>query len=183
MFFLATPHRGSDYAAVLNNILTISGIMSSRQYLTDITTGSISAQLINEDFEKYASDLPIFSFYETLQMKLGISSSLVVEKSSAILGRALCSAGSKPERLKNILMVSHQGLGFRRERVQYLNANHRDICKFDSPDDRNYATLKNAIISATQDTLKDGMFISYHTTSNTNDLQALKPQCTSLVNT
>lgn len=91
MFFLATPHRGSDYAAVLNNILTISGIMSSRQYLTDITTGSISAQLINEDFEKCASDLPIFSFYETLQMKLGISSSLVVEKSSAILGRALCS--------------------------------------------------------------------------------------------
>ncbi len=55
-----------------------------------------------------------------------------------------------------------EGLGFRRERVQYLNANHRDICKFDSPDDRNYVTLKNAIISATQDILKAGMFLSYH---------------------
>ena len=55
-----------------------------------------------------------------------------------------------------------EGLGFRRERLQYLNANHRDICKFDSPDDPNYVTLKNAIISATQDILKDGMFVSYH---------------------
>lgn len=54
-----------------------------------------------------------------------------------------------------------EGLGFKRERVQYLNANHRDICKFDSPDDPNYVTLKNAIISATQDILKDGMYVSY----------------------
>lgn len=106
MFFLATPHRGSDYAAVLNNILTISGIMSSRHYITDITTGSTSAQLINEDFGKHASDLPIFSFYETLQMKLGISSSLIVEKNSAILGRALCSSWLKFEGLTNNLTVS-----------------------------------------------------------------------------
>lgn len=97
MFFLATPHRGSDYAAVLNNILTISGIMSSRHYITDITTDSESAQQVNEDFGKSASDLPIFSFYETLKMKLGISSSLIVEKSSAILGRALCSCELKLE--------------------------------------------------------------------------------------
>ena len=57
--------------------------------------------------------------------------------------------------------VAIEGLGFRRERVQYLNANHRDICKFDSPDDPNYVTLKNAIISATQDILKAGMFSSH----------------------
>jgi hypothetical protein len=41
--------------------------------------------------------------------------------------------------------------------VQYLNANHRDICKFDNPDDPNYITLKNAIISVTQDLLRDGI--------------------------
>ena len=106
MFFLATPHRGSDYAAVLNNILTISGIMSSRHYITDIMTDSESAQQVNEDFGKVASDLPIFSFYETLQMKLGISSSLIVEKSSAILGRSLCLCGLKFECFTNKLMVS-----------------------------------------------------------------------------
>ena len=80
--------------------------MSSRHYITDITTGSISAQLVNEDFGKHASDLPIFSFYETLQMKLGISFSLIVEKSSAILGRALCCCWLKFGCLTNNLMVS-----------------------------------------------------------------------------
>ncbi|KAI0107919.1 NACHT and WD domain protein [Hypoxylon sp. NC0597] len=132
IFFLATPHRGSDYAAILNNILALSGIMSSRPYITDLTTGSTSAKLINDDFGKYANELPIFSFYETLGMNLGVSSGLIVERSSAILGP-----------------------GFKNERVQYLNANHRDICKFDSTDDPNYITLKNAICSAVEDLLKD----------------------------
>ncbi|KAI1455463.1 NACHT and WD domain protein [Annulohypoxylon moriforme] len=132
LFFLATPHRGSDYAATLNNILTVSGIMSSRQYIDDLTTGSTSTSLINDDFGKYANDTRIFSFYETLRMSLGISSSLIVEKSSAILGP-----------------------GFVNERVQYMNANHRDICKFDSMDDPNYMTLKNALSSAVGDLLKD----------------------------
>lgn len=80
--------------------------MSSRHYITDITTGSTSAQVINEDFWKHASDLPIFSFYETLEMKLGISSSLIVEKNSAILGRALCSCWLEFECFTNDLMVS-----------------------------------------------------------------------------
>lgn len=62
--------------------------MSSRHYITDIITGSLSVQAINDDFSKCAHDLPIFSFYETLRMSLGISSILVVEKNSAILGMA-----------------------------------------------------------------------------------------------
>ena len=105
IFLSATPHRASDRAAVLNNILTISGIMSSRQNMTDITTGSTLAQIINEDFGKHGSSLPIFSFFETLQIKLGISSSLIVEKSLVILGRTLCSCSLKSECLTNSLMV------------------------------------------------------------------------------
>lgn len=88
IFFLATPHRGSDYAALLNNILAVTGILSSRHYITDLMKGSTSAQLINEDFEKYASNLSVFSFYETLRMSIGISSLLIVEKSSAVLGKS-----------------------------------------------------------------------------------------------
>jgi hypothetical protein len=86
IFFLATPHRGSDYAAILNNILTITGILSSRDYIKDLTTGSTSAQLINDEFGKYAHDLPIFSFYETLRMNVGLSSALIVKPDSAVLG-------------------------------------------------------------------------------------------------
>ncbi|KAI1391831.1 NACHT and WD domain protein [Hypoxylon trugodes] len=132
IFFLATPHRGSDYAALLNNILAATGVMSSRHYITDLTIGSTSAEQINKDFRKHAKTLPIFSFYETLRMNLGFTSGLIVERSSAILGPS-----------------------FENERVQYINANHREICKFDSMDDPSYITIKNALSSAVEDLLKD----------------------------
>jgi hypothetical protein len=90
IFFLATPHRGSDYAATLNNILTVSGILASRHYITDLTTGSTSIEWINEDFRRYALNSPIYSFYETLKMGIGVTSILVVDKASAVLG--MCSA-------------------------------------------------------------------------------------------
>ncbi|SPO04700.1 uncharacterized protein DNG_07385 [Cephalotrichum gorgonifer] len=65
-------------------------------------------------------------------MSLGLSSALIVGKTSAVLGP-----------------------GYINERVQYLNANHRDICKFDSPEDPNYITLKNALTSAADDLVED----------------------------
>lgn len=154
IFFLATPHRGSDYAAVLNNIITMSGFISSRDYVKDLTTGSSSAQLINEEFGKYAHDLPIFSFYETLRTNVGLTSALVVKPDSAVLG-----ANPFPLKVAIDWMLIRScdvsGAGFKNERRQLINANHRDICKFDSPDDSNYITLRNALSSAVHDFLKD----------------------------
>ena len=86
IFFLGTPHRGSNYAAVLNNILSVSGVMSPRHFISDLTKGSISVQMINDDFGKYAHELPIFSFYETTKTSVGISPVYVVDKESAVLG-------------------------------------------------------------------------------------------------
>jgi len=91
LFFLATPHRGSDFAALLNRILKVSGVTgltSSREYINDLKAGSTSSQIINEDFGKYAENLLIYSFYETLPTNLGVTSALVVDKSSAILGES-----------------------------------------------------------------------------------------------
>lgn len=86
IFFLATPHRGSDsdYIATLKSILRESG--TSRRYIADLTTGSTSTQLINAEFTKYANDVQVFSFYETLRVKVGFCSKLIVDKASAILG-------------------------------------------------------------------------------------------------
>jgi hypothetical protein len=36
-----------------------------------------------------------------------------------------------------------------------MNADHRGICKFDSPEDPNYLSLKNSLISVVQDLLQD----------------------------
>jgi hypothetical protein len=94
IFFLSTPHRGSNYASILNNIISAVGL-HSRQYLSDIATGSLSIQLLNDDFGKLAHELPIFSFWEREKMSVGPSSILVVEMDSAILGgKVLQIAGS-----------------------------------------------------------------------------------------
>ncbi|KAH8889031.1 NACHT and WD domain protein [Thozetella sp. PMI_491] len=135
IFFLATPHRGSDYAATLNRVLKlvgITGLASSREYIDDLKRGSMSAQLINEEFEIYANTLPIYSFFETLETSFGLSSSLVVDRDSAVLGPA-----------------------FKGESSRYMNANHRDVCKFENPNDPNYISLKNTIATAVQDLLLD----------------------------
>lgn len=131
MFFLATPHRGSDSASLLNNILKTSGALSSRQYITDLERNSPQTQTINDEFRNFADDLMLYSFYETTKTSLGITSNMIVEKDSAILG-------------------------YRHERVQYLNANHRDVCKYTDPLDPNYITVKNALASALEDLLKVG---------------------------
>lgn len=131
VFFLATPHRGSNYAALLNNVLKISGFLSPKPYLADLTTGSTSIQLINRDFCKYSGDLYIFSFFETLETSLGLASALIVEKTSAILGSE-----------------------FGTERVQYIDANHRNICKFDGLDDPNYLIVRDSLSTAMDILLK-----------------------------
>jgi hypothetical protein len=88
-FFLATPHRGSNYADILNKILKLSevtGFKPTRDYVEDLTAGSLSTQLINQEFAKCADHLIIYSFYETLEVSVGVTSCIIVDKISAILG-------------------------------------------------------------------------------------------------
>ncbi|KAE9364783.1 hypothetical protein N431DRAFT_489271 [Stipitochalara longipes BDJ] len=122
-FFLATPHRGSDSAPLLNNILRASGALSGKQYITDLEKNSVSTQTVNDEFRHFADELMLYSFYETTKMNFGVSSVLIVERDSAVLG-------------------------YKHEQVQYLNANHRDVCKYESPLDPNYITVKNALATA-----------------------------------
>jgi hypothetical protein len=73
---------------MLNNVLKyceITGLTSPREYIKDLTSGSASTQLINNNFARYAEDLVVYSFCETLPTIIG-SSGLIVEKTSAILG-------------------------------------------------------------------------------------------------
>jgi hypothetical protein len=115
MIFLATPHRGSDLAATLSNILRVS--LGSRQYISDLEPSSDTLNRINDAFRHYQNDLIFCSFYETQETTLGPgSSALIVRKDSATLG-------------------------YPGENIALLNANHRSICKFDTPTDSNYLTL------------------------------------------
>lgn len=123
IYFLATPHRGSDSAKLLNNILHIA--YSSRAYVADLERGSEAIQSINDEFRNYSTDIGLWSFYETQKLKIGLLSTLIVDPDSATLG-------------------------YREEKQMPMNADHRSICKFETPTDPNYIFLRNALASTVQ---------------------------------
>jgi hypothetical protein len=120
MVFLATPHRGSDYATFLNRILRLSALHGTRQYISNLERCSSSLVKINDTFRNYCNDLMLYSYFETKELRIGVgSSALIVQKDSAIAGLP-------------------------GERVSMLDADHRSICKFGSSDDPNYLILTDA---------------------------------------
>lgn len=119
--FLATPHRGADLAQLLTKILNVSS--GARPFVADLHRNSLATQSINDEFPQHCQDLQLYSFYETLPTSFGVGKSLVVDKDTAVLGYA-------------------------NERTAYLNANHREVCKFSAPTDPNYQTVRNALASA-----------------------------------
>ncbi|KAI4162434.1 MAG: hypothetical protein LQ342_004000 [Letrouitia transgressa] len=118
LFFLATPHRGADSVQLLSNVLKITVPVGSKAYVDSLIPNSDAIQVINDGFRHAYQGIQLWSFFETMPTSLG----LIVEKDSAVLDLP-------------------------GERVQLLNADHRNVCKFDDPSDSNYCTLRNAFIS------------------------------------
>lgn len=77
-------------------------------------------QAINEDFPLVADRLHLMSFYETKPMSLGGYKTLIVEKTSAVMN------------LPN-------------ERKTLLDADHRHVAMFPSPNDPTYVAVRNAL--------------------------------------
>lgn len=123
VLFLGTPHRGTDLADILNKVLSSSMFgHSPKDYVQELTKRSPTIDEMNEQFRHHASKLKIFSFYETLTTTVGPVKTLILEKQSSVLG-------------------------YQHETPQPLVANHHDVCKFSSPDDPNYQSVKGALRS------------------------------------
>ena len=90
-------------------------VTGAKAYVKDLQPGSASIQLLNDDFKNAYQGIQLWSFFETISTPIG----LIVDRESAIVGLP-------------------------GERVQFLNADHRYVCKFESPQDDNYRTLRNA---------------------------------------
>ncbi|KAM5349228.1 hypothetical protein ACJ41O_005735 [Fusarium nematophilum] len=116
-YFLATPHRGADSAKMLKNLLKVA---YDRAYVADLERNSGAVQVINDEFRHFSVGMELWSFYETQNMKF--FSSLVVNPESAVLG-------------------------YPGEKQMPMSADHRSICKFDTPEDANYTLLRNALAS------------------------------------
>lgn len=124
MFFLATPHRGSDLAATLAKILKVQ--YGSRPFVQDFRGDSIVTHSINDEFPHHCQNLQLFSFYETIPSHFAFGMELIVAKESAILG-------------------------YDNERSCYLDADHQDMCKYVSQSDHNYLTVRNALAKTVAD--------------------------------
>lgn len=86
MFFMATPHHGSDTAKLLNNILRASTVLSSKQYIGDMNRNSPAFTAINDEFKYSVDRLQLWSFYETIKTKMGTNAIMIVERDSATIG-------------------------------------------------------------------------------------------------
>jgi triacylglycerol esterase/lipase EstA (alpha/beta hydrolase family) len=65
IIFLSTPHRGTNLAETLNNILQVSFVSNPKQFIAELATGSQTLNKLNEGFRHVAPNLQIVSFYET----------------------------------------------------------------------------------------------------------------------
>jgi pimeloyl-ACP methyl ester carboxylesterase len=133
MYFLATPHSGSDSAKLLSNILNIT--YSSRAYVSDLKRGSDAIRSINNEFSRHSEDIDLWPFYETQKLSKGVFRVLIVDPDSA-------------------------KLGYRKEKRIPLNADHRSICKFEAPSDPNYILIRNALVFTINSAAESGMIQS-----------------------
>ncbi|KAL8879605.1 MAG: hypothetical protein Q9198_002817, partial [Flavoplaca austrocitrina] len=121
MLFLATPHRGSHYAKILNKILSTAPTGAPpKAYVASLDAQSEALQDINEQFRKICQDLVLVSFWETTKVSFGFTKDYIVEKESAILG-------------------------YPQETSSALNADHHTICKFQNREDHNYVIVRNTL--------------------------------------
>ncbi|EEQ86183.2 WD domain-containing protein [Blastomyces dermatitidis ER-3] len=128
-YFIATPHLGSDSAELLTKIFHVA--YGSRSYVSDLERRSSTIMDINGQFRLYASDLEIWSFYETMPLTMGFFSKIIVSKDFAILG-------------------------YQSEKQIPMTADHRSICKFNTAADTNYRTIRDALALTVRGLTKSG---------------------------
>ena len=147
--FLATPHRGSNLADMLNRILAASIFNHSpKLYVGELKNGSQTIEALNDQFRHLAPRLTIFSFYETLPTSVGpkkmVSLIRVIPRSKLTHRQMIVDRGSAT-------------MGYPNEVSRSLNADHHSVCKFDSNQDSDYISLRNALKTLITDLCSIGM--------------------------
>ena len=101
--------------------------------MADLERNSGAVQAINDEFRHYSDDMQFVSFYETVKTSavLGVGSSLIVDRSSAILG-------------------------YKREVAIALNADHRGVSKFNNREDPNYIAVRDVLATIVRDISDQG---------------------------
>ena len=138
--FLATPHRGTNLAELLDRILRSTLFTNSKQYISELSKQSYTLQKMNEQFRHIAPRLDIISFYETQSTSIGL-------KSSRVVGHCCRPFFVLTKPVQMILEKDSSILGYPGEKSKALDADHHNVCKYDSPQDPNYVVVRNTLQS------------------------------------
>ncbi|KAL8994136.1 MAG: hypothetical protein Q9169_005812 [Polycauliona sp. 2 TL-2023] len=121
MLVLSTPHKGSNYAHTLNNILNAAPSSAQNIYVSELELNSTSLQDINEQCRIMCGDLTLVSFYESLKTTVGPG-------------------------IKRFIVENDLGmLGYPQETSSSLNADHHTVCKFMTIEDPNYIDVRDML--------------------------------------
>jgi hypothetical protein len=124
MFFLGTTHRGADSVQLLSRLL--STVQAGKKvFVNELQPGSGTLKTINDEFRHECGSLKLWSFFEGAPMNTGLASAILVDKDSAVIGLP-------------------------GEHVQHLDADHRQMCKFEHPEHPNYLILQRCLLSAVE---------------------------------
>jgi triacylglycerol esterase/lipase EstA (alpha/beta hydrolase family) len=85
IYFLATPHRGSDLVQTLKKLLKTIPV-GNKPFLGSLERGSETIDTLNDQFRHVCKGVAIHSFTESVPTNWGVGSGLVVDKQSATLG-------------------------------------------------------------------------------------------------
>jgi hypothetical protein len=141
VIFLSTPHKGSDFARTLNNILSVSMVSSAKVYVSELGSHSPTLKDINEQFRLVCKRLRLVSFYETLKTRVGISKTLVCLN---LLPSDRIGIYTNPSQIVD----SDSGvLGYPTEISAPMTADHHNVCKYTGLDDPNFILLTNTLRS------------------------------------
>lgn len=132
IFFLGTPHNGSESAKLAELLVALSPFHGDKPYVKDLKPTSVMIQTINNDFPRYSKNLQLFSFYETLETWAG-TSKMIVSRDSAVMG-------------------------YDNEKRISMNKNHRGVCKFDRPTDPDFVILRNTLCRTIDKIVQNGEF-------------------------
>ncbi|KAK1764935.1 hypothetical protein QBC33DRAFT_545297 [Phialemonium atrogriseum] len=130
LYFLGTPHRGADSTQFVTAYLSMFISTGPKAFVKELLPGSGTLQAINDEFRHVCGNVQIWSFFEGAPTSTGPTSMMIVERESAVLGLP-------------------------GEHTQYLQADHRHICKFETLDDPNYKTLLHCFGTTIQQIQQD----------------------------
>ena len=110
---------------------------ASKQYIADLKKNSPAIEALNEDFRNLAPKLQIFCFYETLETTVAFKS--FVRPTSQV---EIVTLFIHPQM---VLEKESSILGYPGEISRPLDADHHTVCKFASPEDPNYKSVRSAL--------------------------------------